>query len=1697
MERTTHSAFATATLDYRSRRSVPAGKALTLLWGLLPVLAFLLHAVTQAQVSVPYTSSGTFLVPAGVTQVTVECWGGGGRGATRSSSGQGGGGGGGAYARSTVSVTPGNSYTVTVGAGSTTTSPGGDSWFGTATTVMAKGGGSSADNSINGAAGGSAASSIGTVKFSGGAGATTASANSGGGGSSAGTAANGANGAVTAGGNAPAGGGDGGNGVTGNSNGNDGAFPGGGGGGAKRTTGTRTGGSGGGGFVRVSYTYTAGTCMGATSATEIPDNSCGTTAFTVGIPISGLPTTLGTGAGNALLSSVGLIISHTYNSDLEITLTSPSGTTRNLILDRFGNGDNLGDPSNCPTDALLLQDGGTALNNTNTSNVTGTYAPEQTLAGFTGNPNGTWILSICDDANVDVGNLRYVNLDFCTVPSVAAAGPDQGICAGQTATLAANAPTYGTGAWSVVSGPSTSSAQFSSTSANNAVFTPAGGLGTYTLRWTISSGSCSASSDDVVITVQDVPATPTMTPTSVSICSGNSTALSASAANVAVTRSGGAVSIVNGGSSPYPSTFSISGWPTSGVTVTSVTLNGMLHNNPTDIDILLRSPNGTNVVLMSDVGGGANLTGNDYTFQDGASAMTGSFNASGTYAPTNSGASDTYTTLGTVTQGSPSLASFSGNPNGTWGLYAMDDNNNGTNGSLTGWSVTFDVPLTFAWSPATGLSPITGTSVTCSATSSQTYTVTITHPETGCQSTNTVAVTVADVPTTANAGPDQSICTGGASTTMAANSPTAGTGTWSQIAGPVSASITTASSPTTAITGLSAIGTYTFRWTIANSPCTASTDDVDVVVGACTYYSQSSGDVSDPIWSLLPVGTPGAATFDALTNMVVQSGHTITNDASNAVNDLNVDNGGTLVLASATTLSVNGASAAINGTLTASDNSELALDGTAATALTLAAATSFFDLTVNTPSGTTLTGTARIRGTLLLQDGDFDCTSNPVVLRSTATYTGRLGPVATTASYTGNIRMERYIPAGATNWRLIGSPVAGRTVYNLQDDFFTAGYPGSAYPGFSDPPGSGINWPSIRWYDETNTGTNVNDGLVGVSGHTQSLTPGQGFAAWCGTNLTTTTAFTIDLEGGAPVIASTPIALPVTYTNTGNPTVDGWNLVANPLPSPIAFDQIARGADVEDFVTFFDPATGNSAVYDISLGFGTNGASNTIQSMQGFYLKASGPAVSTSVDEADKVAGNTGGFFGGTEEAPATIGLHITSAINSFSDEALVLFSQGSPAVDGDDVPKMFFSHPQAPQVATQGASGVALAINAYGPYSADISVPVLVQAGVAGSYTITVTGVESAGLSCLKLEDLMTGSITPLSEGSTYTFELTTGDGMSAPRFLLHATAPLDVLSQGPACYGGNNGNAQLELGDELATVLWMNDMGQTLLEQQGITGTAALSGVGHGDYQVLVSGYKGCAALTTVFSVTQPDELLIDATVIEASCPDMEDGGVELVISGGDAPYGVQWSTGATSLDLSAGPGAYSAVVSDANGCEIAIGDFTVISGPAPEALASVVSTTVLTGEEVQFTSTSDDASTFAWDFGDGNTSDEQNPQHVFEVPGTFQVTLSVSNGTCSSSTVIEMNVEVSTGVSEMSQGSMSAWLNGDNLVVEHGFADQYPLLLEVMNEAGQLHQQYRVAGPAGRLTIPAAELSSGIWYLRVSNQELRRTIPVVVVR
>ncbi len=173
-----------------------------------------------------------------------------------------------------------------------------------------------------------------------------------------------------------------------------------------------------------------------------------------------------------------------------------------------------------------------------------------------------------------------------------------------------------------------------------------------------------------------------------------------------------------GNGSPYPSTIAVSGL---GSCITNVTVNipNISHTWYDDIDIMLVSPSGARLMLMSDCGGDNTGNGNrNYTFSDAAASFLSDGaqpSANGTYKPTD------YEVGENVAPGAATITTLSGfngtNPNGNWSLYARDDSNLDGGTIIGGWSITV---TTFSVTAGLSTTICPGGSTTLSSTVSST-----------------------------------------------------------------------------------------------------------------------------------------------------------------------------------------------------------------------------------------------------------------------------------------------------------------------------------------------------------------------------------------------------------------------------------------------------------------------------------------------------------------------------------------------------------------------------------------------------------------------------------------------------------------------------------------------------------------------------------------------------------------------------------------------------------------------------------------------------------------------------------------------------------------------------------------------------------------------------------------------------------------
>ncbi len=104
-------------------------------------------------------------------------------------------------------------------------------------------------------------------------------------------------------------------------------------------------------------------------------------------------------------------ITHPWISDLTVSITSPAGTTVELISEQCNDLDNLN---------ATFDDAGVALVCGTNPAISGILIPSQALAAFNGQSStGTWTLTVSDGYNQDGGSLTNWSLNVCSTAPLA------------------------------------------------------------------------------------------------------------------------------------------------------------------------------------------------------------------------------------------------------------------------------------------------------------------------------------------------------------------------------------------------------------------------------------------------------------------------------------------------------------------------------------------------------------------------------------------------------------------------------------------------------------------------------------------------------------------------------------------------------------------------------------------------------------------------------------------------------------------------------------------------------------------------------------------------------------------------------------------------------------------------------------------------------------------------------------------------------------------------------------------------------------------------------------------------------------------------------------------------------------------------------------------------------------------------------
>ncbi|MEM9858097.1 MAG: T9SS type A sorting domain-containing protein [Bacteroidota bacterium] len=609
----------------------------------------------------------------------------------------------------------------------------------------------------------------------------------------------------------------------------------------------------------------------------------------------------------------------------------------------------------------------------------------------------------------------------------------------------------------------------------------------------------------------------------------------------------------------------------------------------------------------------------------------------------------------------------------------------------------------------------------------------------------------------------------------------------------------------------------------------ASTFDITYTGGALTTGAELP-DLSDEVNDLTISGGPvtlneslqvngnvdldngplaiGGNTLTILGNLIRTSGSLVTYSGfiefagsnSSVIGDPNFDNirltSGSSLTFPSSNINIGGTLQFISGSSFDSNNGTITLNGGADQAISAGGAT-FNNIVINKGGGqVTLSTALNLQGLLTfstvtnLQAGD-----NLLTLLSTSddgSGDAGIGVIPSGATVTGNITVQRFMNSGENPlWRYLASPVTNATVADWQDDFLISGTWSGASFISSDP--------SMYFYDETVLG-DLNQGYVAypdqsIGSSSDPLTPGVGYAAF----VRSSSQEVIEVNGP---INQGDFSTNISFTADQGLADDGWNLIGNPYPSSIAWDNIVTRTGtipgVASTVYVADNGPGSLSYRSWDGTTGDPSFAGNIAQGQAFWVKAISASPTLTLLESDKTSSN--GIFYRTKDEEQLIEIFVKGADNW--DMTALRIVEGAtlgydPATDGLKLPN------EKINLYTKSSGGENLIINTMESLDCSQDFDLYLTDVDEGAYTFEFKKIETfAGQYEIRLMDTFTGSSFLLTDGFVYSFEVTSEEeSQGTDRFDISFTAAspdldLSVLAE-KTCAG--NGSRILIQDSEL----------------------------------------------------------------------------------------------------------------------------------------------------------------------------------------------------------------------------------------------------------------------------------------------------------
>ena len=489
-----------------------------------------------------------------------------------------------------------------------------------------------------------------------------------------------------------------------------------------------------------------------------------------------------------------------------------------------------------------------------------------------------------------------------------------------------------------------------------------------------------------------------------------------------------------------------------------------------------------------------------------------------------------------------------------------------------------------------------------------------------------------------------------------------------------------------------AVGNYIFYAACTNNTgCRTATG---YSIGATGQWTGAS----NTIWANTLNWCGGVPSIS--TNVTIANGAPnmpVLGTGTGTVNNLTVLTGATLTITNAT-MQIAGAITAAASTITASAGT-IELKGTTTQSI---AGSAFVNRNLfNLIASNSVTVSAIANDTLriigALSFGNVNSktlnASDNITLVSNATGTARVADITNNGANTGNVVsgkfvVERYIPARRA-WRLITAPIAtnAQTIKQAWQEGVGGTWSSNPAPGFGTHITGGTLRTTAQGYDQ---GPN-NPSLFAYNGTAWNILPAttnDALSNYQGYMLFVRGSRALNLPASTPsTVPDNTVLRPTGAINTGTrPTVTsiggGFTVVANPYASAINFNNVNKsgvigGTGGNNAYYLWDPNLGGNFGYGSFIAFSWNGvdydknigpsnidSAGIISSGAAFMVNLN-PGGSITFDENDKVADGTGSTYlfrpvSHTSKLRTTLFAHNADGSKALNDGVLVTFNPHS-----------------------------------------------------------------------------------------------------------------------------------------------------------------------------------------------------------------------------------------------------------------------------------------------------------------------------------------------------------------------------------------------------------------------------------------------------